>query len=614
MPTERLPYRSPARANMEHHESQVSFVGIDFRNYKAFANFSLALQPMNILVGPNNCGKSTIIGAFRLLEIALRRARAKNPELVQGPQGRTLGHRISNENFPISLENVHTDYADVDSTITFRFSNRNRISLYFPETGGDCTLVPYAEQGTLRTAGSFRRAFPVDIAIVPVLGPLEHDEELVTVETVERDLSTHRASRHFRSYWYYFDGFEEFAELVRKTWPGMTVQLPEKLDPLTKKLHMFCLENRISRELYWAGFGFQVWCQMLTHAARAEGASIFIVDEPEIYLHPDVQRQLLAILREIGPDVLLATHSTEIMSEADPSEILVIDKSDHHARRLRDVHGVQTALEQIGSVQNITLTKLARNRRILFVENEHDFAILRQFARQLGLAELASGSDITPVASEGFSSWERVRSMGWGWQKAMGSVLLLGAVFDRDYLCEEEKNEIVEELNKYLSFAWIHQRKEIENYLLVPSVLQRALESSVRDRCSRNGEPMPTMAVVDQLLREITEPMKHPAVGQYIDSRNRFLRSAERHSAVLAGETTEWFESKWSDLNTRLEIVPGAETLSTLRRNLQERHSVTLTDSRIIKSFRPNELSQDLVTLLRRLDDYRKTRLARISG
>ena len=25
---------------------------------------------------------------------------------------------------------------------------------------------------------------------------------------------------------------------------------------------MFALEERISRELYWVGFGFQIWCQL----------------------------------------------------------------------------------------------------------------------------------------------------------------------------------------------------------------------------------------------------------------------------------------------------------------------------------------------------------------
>jgi len=70
---------------------RVSFTAIEFRHYKGFDSFSLSLQRANILVGPNNCGKSTIIGAFRLLEVGLRRARRKNPDLVSGPNGEAFG-------------------------------------------------------------------------------------------------------------------------------------------------------------------------------------------------------------------------------------------------------------------------------------------------------------------------------------------------------------------------------------------------------------------------------------------------------------------------------------------------------------------------------------------
>ena len=45
--------------------------------------------------------------------------------------------------------------------------------------------------------------------------------------------------------------------------------------------------------------------------------------------HPDVQRQLLSLLRTLGPDILLATHSTEILAEADPSEIALVDKAKY---------------------------------------------------------------------------------------------------------------------------------------------------------------------------------------------------------------------------------------------------------------------------------------------
>ncbi|HDR9136331.1 TPA: AAA family ATPase [Burkholderia vietnamiensis] len=56
---------------------------IAFSHYKALSNFSLSLDDVNVLTGPNNSGKSTIVGAFRALAVAMRVARARNPERVR---------------------------------------------------------------------------------------------------------------------------------------------------------------------------------------------------------------------------------------------------------------------------------------------------------------------------------------------------------------------------------------------------------------------------------------------------------------------------------------------------------------------------------------------------
>jgi len=58
--------------------SEVTITSVRFRNFKAFKDFSVSLDHMNILVGPNNSGKSTIIGAFRALDAGLRKARARS--------------------------------------------------------------------------------------------------------------------------------------------------------------------------------------------------------------------------------------------------------------------------------------------------------------------------------------------------------------------------------------------------------------------------------------------------------------------------------------------------------------------------------------------------------
>ena len=107
-----------------------------------------------------------------------------------------------------------------------------------------------AQGADVMTAAAFKRNFP-SLTVVPVLGPVEHRESRRERETVVAGLSTHRASRHFRSYWYYFrDRFEEFSQLVSATWPGMEIGAPE-LDRASNELSMFCLEERLTRELYW---------------------------------------------------------------------------------------------------------------------------------------------------------------------------------------------------------------------------------------------------------------------------------------------------------------------------------------------------------------------------
>jgi hypothetical protein len=109
---------------------------------------------------------------------------------------------------------------------------------------------------------------------VPVLGPVENEEEVVLRETVSRNLASHRASRNFRNYWYYnSEKFDTFRQKIRETWPGMDINSPEVSED-SHIIAMFCLENRITRELYWTCFGFQAWCQLLTHIFREDVASI----------------------------------------------------------------------------------------------------------------------------------------------------------------------------------------------------------------------------------------------------------------------------------------------------------------------------------------------------
>jgi hypothetical protein len=586
--------------------TSVRITGVEFLNFKAFAKFSVGIQGVNILVGPNNSGKSTILGAFRVLAEGMRRARARSPERVVVRGKATLGYTIPREGIPISLENVHTDYSDEHSSVTFKLSNGNTLELYFPGEGG-CYLIPPNENGYVRTKADFKREAPITVVTVPVLGPVEHEEQIVEPETVRLGLNTHRASRHFRNYWNLnSQGFDDFAELVARTWPGMAIEPPIRPDSLSRYLVMFVREQRISRELYWSGFGFQVWCQLLTHIARAAEDTILIVDEPEIYLHPDVQRQLLGIFREAGPDILVATHSTEIIGEAEPAELLVIEKTKRSAQRLKTVHGVQDALRVLGSLQNFTLTQLARTRRVVFVEGLGDFKILRRFSQRLGYPEIASGTSLTPVESGGLGSRDRINGTAWGIEKVLGGTLSVAAIFDRDYMSPEEVADMRTDLPNNLKVLHVHTRKEIENYLLEPSVLERALIRAVKDRSGEVAAKAVPVGCVFDLLDTLSQPMKTELQAQYVARRSSFLARESRGAAVIATETLHWFEERWSKVESRMTIVPGKALLGALRAKLQEKWQANLTAARIIDEFKREEIPEDLAELIRALDEYRR--------
>jgi hypothetical protein len=413
------------------------FTSVTFSNFKAFAHYSLALSPFNVLVGPNNAGKSTVITAFRMLAEGLRKARSRAPVWLTGPEGDGFGYVVNLSELPVASENVFSDYNDSKpAAIRFRLSNGNHLRLYFPERDV-CYLFPEAKI-SIRSPAQFKQHFNCDVAFVPVLGPVEHNEPLFQKEAARLALITHRASRNFRNIWHHFpEGFDSFRQLLQTTWPGMDIE-PPRVDHSADRarLHMFSKENRIPRELYWSGFGFQVWCQMLTFITEGKDASLLAIDEPDIYLHSDLQRQLLSILKALGPDILIATHSTELVTGADPNDIVVITRTSRAGRRLKDPTQLQAVFKELGSNLNPTLTQLAKTRRALFVEGK-DFQIISWFAERLGNQQVANRSRFAVISAEGFNPL-KVTDVTRGMEETVGAPMSRAAVFDRDYRCPAE--------------------------------------------------------------------------------------------------------------------------------------------------------------------------------
>ena len=173
----------------------------------------------------------------------------------------------------------------------------------------------------------FRAAFPITIINIPTLSPLEAEEPLVAESTENRNITMRLASRVFRNFWrrQSKDEFDNFRKDVEEAWPGIQIQPPALARGFPPIVQMFYTEDRKDREIQWSGFGFQVWMLMQTHFRRADDGAFLVIDEPDVYLHPDLQRRLFISIRSKFKQFIAATHSIEIINEAEPDELISID-------------------------------------------------------------------------------------------------------------------------------------------------------------------------------------------------------------------------------------------------------------------------------------------------
>lgn len=586
----------------------IHITSIRYSNYKSFKQFSVTLSDFNILVGPNNAGKSTVIGSLKILSEGIRKAKSRKPILIQDPKNNQIyGYEIDLSQVPVATENVFHNYDDSEpAIIRFRLSDGAYLQVFFTSKNA-CYFNYESDKQIIRSPKEFLEFVNLEIGYVPILGPVDHTEKLYQKEAARLALLTHTASRNFRNIWYHYnEDFDKFRELIRTTWPGLDISKPElNTSGKDTTIDMFCPEDRIPREIYWAGFGFQVWCQMLTYIIKNKGASLFLIDEPDIYLHSDLQRQLLGILKSLGPDIVIATHSTELISEADINDILIINKSNNSAKRIKDPSQLRNIFQVLGSNLNPILTQIAKSKKVLFVEGK-DFLIFSRIARILKKEQVANRSDFAVVPVEGFNP-TRLNAFKDGIEKTIGTKIISAVIFDKDYRSEEEVKSELKELSKDNLFAHIHSRKEIENFLLVPKAIERAIQIRLEEVEKRTGIGLVFNENLESILKELSDEFKNKTQAQLQSHRFKFEKSINpKHdeSTIIEKILQEFYEI-WNTFEQRLTIISGKDFLSRLNTYLQDKLKITITHANIISAMTPELVPKEMKEIIEKIDNLR---------
>lgn len=502
-----------------------------FINYRCFLDHKLPLKQESIIVGKNNAGKSTIIEVFRIIGLITERYKSLGfhdaPDWLEIPRYHR-GVRIDLTSLSLSWENLFHQYQDPPARLTATFSNNSIIEIYLGPNGAMHAVLKDQNANIVQNKSESKHIDLPRVNVLPQVMPLAQEETIMRPSYIFANMSSYLSPYHFRNQLnlQYDEYFGSFKTLVEESWHGLQlIELQGKGGFHEDRLSLLVRDGNFVAEVAWMGHGLQMWLQTMWFLTRAGDKAIVILDEPDVYMHPDLQRKLLRFIRGQFQQQIIATHSTEILSEADPNNVLIIDRTIPSSAFATALAAIQRVAENIGSAQNLNLTRLWNARKLFLVEGK-DLKILKQF-QDLRFPDSEQPFEAIPNMSiGGWSSWPYAVGSSMLLRNSVGEEIKTYCILDSDYHTEEEKSSRLADANRKSVELHIWARKEIENYLVIPPAITRI----INDRLVRPFEPIHVEDVINVIdrLTILLKDATTDAIAQEI-----FLLNRQRVSQML---------------------------------------------------------------------------------
>lgn len=201
---------------------------------------------------------------------------------------------------------------------------------------------------------------------------------------------------------------------------------------------------------------------------RRKKGAIILLEEPEMFLHPQMQRSLYKTLREIGKtnQIIYATHSPHFVTVPEYNEVMLVRKDDEGTTvRLSDLLSTEKRKEKFIKELDPERNEMFFASRILFVEGDTEKLALPEYARRLKLDLDRAGATIVEVGGK--------RNLKEFAEIAASFVIPVGIVYDTDSSDFKDNRKEEMEFNRLLdslakndgSFRVWHFDKKYEDHL-----------------------------------------------------------------------------------------------------------------------------------------------------
>ena len=367
---------------------------LEIKNFKGFGELQrIELDHPSVLIGPNNCGKTTALQAIALWSQAVKtwfqssgRTKPKQPtatalnrlNIVAVPVQRTrhLWHnavvRVANEpvRFSITLGVLHDHRVE---SVTMLFRNQ-----------GDELVFCIPDDETLTKPDLLETAAGINVELLYPLSGLKTEEPTLQPGRIEVLLGQGLSSQVLRNLCLNVsrENPESWTYIVALMKRFFAVELGDPSENARGSIDLSFRQPGVKEplEVALAGRGLQQMLLILAYL-HSRHRTVLLIDEPDAHLELLRQKQVYVLLREIAAQnesqVILVTHSEAILAEAmDRNLTLLLGGQTDNLAALE----IRNVLRHYGTEHYV---RALERGYVLYVEGSADLDIMRSLARIL---------------------------------------------------------------------------------------------------------------------------------------------------------------------------------------------------------------------------------------
>lgn len=365
---------------------------VEIQNFKHFGDKQrIELDHPAVLIGPNNCGKTTAIQAIALWSQAVKTWFDAKGKSTPKERTATSLNRLNIVSVPVQRTRyfwhntaVRSGNQDIPLLITVGILHENQIvpvTMRFRNQGDELVYCTPDDE-TIKRLEAVEAAAQLNVELLYPMSGLETEEPILQPGRIDVLLGQGQTAQVLRNLCLlvFKDSPEDWREIASLMKRLFSVELYEPTETARGSIDLFYRQSKVKEPLdvSIAGRGLQ---QMLLIFAYlySHRRSVLLIDEPDAHLEILRQKQVYVLLREIAErnesQAILVTHSEVILDEALDHNLTLLlgGKADDLAAKTE----IRNSLKHYGAEHYIR----ARERGyVLYVEGGTDVVVLRSLA------------------------------------------------------------------------------------------------------------------------------------------------------------------------------------------------------------------------------------------